>query len=353
MKASRLAIVLSCFGVFCASSAFAQSRCESLFSSEYTLQGRVEVESAALQGPKAEDFAKTLSEIESLLSPLEIPKQSTVRVGTAFRASSFNAENFEIYVGLRPDSMGKVHPKINQTTLAHEYGHAIFEHNLLKDLESYKGIKEDALTLEKRLQEKVEEAKQLAYRSQVTFHNKEKKAELENLAIDKAYEAKAMSEKLQNMRRYWLIRSAHHELFADTIALVMTRDPKAVSDLLTSREKEAQVKKHSSNDINMRDFTDGRHHLNEQRWEKEQVLFSGFFGDVYYAFLPARWELWKITKNKIKSDNYRKALPYKVFSILERNLSESFAKDPQTLGNGFKDLQKMNQQIIEDFRREL
>ncbi|WP_374076451.1 hypothetical protein [Bdellovibrio bacteriovorus] len=290
MRASGLAIVLSLVGVFCSSSAFAQ-RCESLFSSEYALKGRVEVEASALKGPKAEEYAKTLLEIESLLAPLEIPSETSVRIGTAFRASSFNAGDFRVYVGLRPDSMGKMHPKVNQVTLAHEYGHAIFEKNLLKDLESYKNIKQDALTLEKLLE--------------------------------------------------------------DTIAMVSTRDPKAISDLLTSREKSEKAKEHSSADIIRRDFTDGRHHLNEQRWIKEHPLFSGFLGDVYYAFLPARWELWKITKNKIKSDNYRKALPYKVFSILERNLSESFAKNPDELGNGFKDLKKMNEQIIEDFRREL
>lgn len=351
MRVSGLATVLSLMGVFCSSSAFAQ-RCESLFSSEYALKGRVEVEASALKGPKAEEFAKTLLEIESFLAPLEIPTETGVRVGTAFRVSSFNAGDFQVYVGLRPDSMGKMHPKVNQVTLAHEYGHAIFEKNLLKDLESYKSIKQDALTLEKLLEDTVAEAKSMAYRADVTF-NKEKKKELENRAMDKALEAVALSEKMKAFRKYWAIRSAHHELFADTIALVTTRDPKAVSDLLTSREKSEKAKEHSSADINRRDFTDGRHHLNEQRWVKEHPLFSGFLGDVYYAFLPARWELWKITKNKIKSDNYRKALPYKVFSILERNLSESFVRNPNELGNGFKDLQKMNEQIIEDFRREL
>lgn len=351
MKASRLIIVLSLMGVFCSSSAFAQ-RCESLFSSEYALQGRVEVEASALKGPRAKEFAKTLLEIESLISPLEVPSETRVRVGTAFRVSSFNAGDFQVYVGLRPDSMGKMHPKVNQVTLAHEYGHAVFEKNLLKDLESYKSIKQDALTLEKLIEDTVSEAKSLAYRADVTF-NKEKKKELENKAMDKALEAVAHSEKMKAFRKYWAIRSAHHELFADVIAMVTTRDPKAVSDLLTSREKSEKTKKHSSADILRRDFTDGRHHLNEQRWVNEHPLFSGYLGDVYYAFLPARWELWKITKNKIKSDNYRKALPYKVFSILEKNLSESFARNPEELGNGFKDLQKMNQQIIEDFRREL
>ncbi|WP_374029456.1 hypothetical protein [Bdellovibrio bacteriovorus] len=315
------------------------------------MNGRIEVHATAGHGAQAESYAKTLTEIERLIAPLAIPKETNVQVGTAFRLSSFNAEDFNIYVGLRPDRMGKIHPKSSLTTLAHEYGHAIFEKNLMKDLESYKSIRQEALTLETRVEKAVEEAKSLAYRHSVTF-NKEKKALLQTQAIDKALEAKSLGDQVKSLRGYWSIRGAHHELFADVIALVATKDPHAVRDVLI--DKSEKLKEHSSSLIGLRDFTDGRHHLNRKTWEKEHPLFTGLFGDIYYAFLPARWELWNLTKNKIKSENYRKELPLKVFQILEKNLSESFAKDPADIGtNGFKDIKRMNEQLIEDFRREL
>ncbi|KYG68933.1 hypothetical protein AZI87_06820 [Bdellovibrio bacteriovorus] len=351
MKPLLLAIVLSSIGAFCADPAFAQ-KCSSIFSSQYALDGKVEVDARALHSTKtADEYAQTITEINSLIAPLEIPQQVKVSVGMAFKFSHFNAGDFSVYIGIRPDSMGKMHPKVNQTTMAHEYGHAIFEHNLIKDLESYKSLRHKAIHLEAQVEAAARESKNLVYRSDVTF-DKKKKQELQWQAIEKMLESKSLKKEFKAFQRYWIIRTAFHELFADAVALTYTRDPKSIAKLLKSKEE--TNKEFSSNEIILRDFTDGRHHRNEQTWKKEHPFYTEFAADVYYSFLPARWELWNIAKNKIDSENYRKELPYKVFSILERNLSESLALSPETVGpTGLKDIQRMNDQIIEDFRREL
>lgn len=359
MRHFLLCTILSFTGIFCQVFAYAQEKCASVLSSDYS--GRMEVLPEALWGPKASEFTRTLDTIDTYLGPLQPATEVRVRVGTHFAFSHFNALNFNIYIGLRPKEMGDIHPKVHQGILAHEYGHAIFEKNLLKDLESYKILKKEFvnLALFKELSVKIlyERIKTLSLKADVTF-NKVEKQKLINEAYDLAYQIKDLISRQETANRYWAIRQGFHEVFADTIALVLTKDPKVISDAVLPRNSQVpsakRAKEHSKEKLASRDFTDGEHHRDIQTWLKEQVEVSGEKGDFYFAFLPARWELWNIVKNKIDSENYRKELSYKVFSILERNLSEVLNSDASFLGpSGLKTAEKINQQLIEDFRREL
>ena len=280
----------------------ARPLCTSIFStnSELRIQKKIQIDlNVVTQAPKAEEFQKTLSEIDQLLGPLAIPEKVEVSVGKNLIFSGFNFSNFKIFVGLKQDRARNSHPRLNQFTLAHEYGHAIFEENLLRDSPEFKLFRENLLK-----------------------------------AGPGMWPSQGM-----------IINNAYHEFFADAMALIWSRDPKVMSKLLPPKE----IQQYSSADLARRDFTSGRNHQSRQNWARLDVQHN-----EYLVLLPARWELWNITKNKIKSENYRKTLAGKIFAILKSEVVDLLAQEalsptPATL----QDIQMRNQRLIEAFRREL
>lgn len=346
-------MTLAALGLFAPSSAQATfaEKCGPLFSSEYALQGRLEILPSALGGPKPSEYVHTLEKVHAILGPLQAPTETRITIDRAFIFSSFNAENFSLSVGLRPDKMGSKHPSINQHTLIHEYGHAVFEKNLMRDLESYRHLRREYLELQERQKILEDKANELGSISDRETDPKTKK-DLEMRVQETMSELFWVNDRTKELGRYWKVRSAAHELFADVITLATTKDPKAIEQVL--RDRTEKYAPHSSRELLLRDFTSGRHHKSHQTWKKESPFYVGFAGDLYYAFLPARWELWRLTKTRIESDAYRRTLAPKVFEILVRHLSEAFAKSPAELGaKGFKDIEALNERIIEDLRKEL
>ncbi len=112
----------------------------------------------ALRGPKATAYAKTLADIDSLISPLEIPTETRVFVGRRLADSRY-AEDMNIYVGLRSRFMESVDPGVEQGPLAHEYSHVLLEKNLLKNLEIYRNFRQSYFSLIQRILGKANEAK--------------------------------------------------------------------------------------------------------------------------------------------------------------------------------------------------
>lgn len=339
--------------------AVAAPKCDSLFSSEYALHGRLEIESAVRGVLPAQSYVQRLSEIHALLGNLEPATDSRITIGRVFEFSAFNGETKSVYVGIRPDSMGKRNPEINLNILAHEYGHAIFEKNLSKDLESYRALKKDLLEAEKtetEIKALAEQALTLIRKSDVTF-DKAAKAQLLARAQDLVAQGKFQKVKLGHLNRQADIRSALHEVFADAVTLAVTKDPHSIEKVL--RDSETTYKSYSNTEIMLRDMSAGKHRRTQEAWSKEikgqKKLFGEFLDNAYYALMPARWELWRISKSRLDGDLYRKEFLTKVFTILERNFSEVLAQPPEKLGvfKGFKDIERLNQQIIEDFRREL
>lgn len=352
MYLKRLVIFFAALSPFASGSvyAFGGEQCGPIFSSNYALNGRIEVRPSALYGPAAADFAKTILQVDSLLAPLQPATEARVFIDNVFAFSLFDARDFSISVGLRPSAMGNKHPAINQNILIHEYSHAVFEKNLMRDLESYKHLRQENLELLNK--EDILHAEADALGEQASWATGTEQIRLKTLAEEKRAEAMFVTKRLQQLTSFWNLRSGLHELFADSVTLATTRDPRSISDLLKNAEQRSRD--HSPEELLLRDFGDGRHHLNRAAWKKEQNLESKYATDVYYAFLPARWELWKLAKSRLKSDNYRKNLIPKVFEILERNLSEILTKKPDEIGPlGIKEIERVNQQIIEDFRREL
>lgn len=352
MNLRWMTITLAVLSAFAPGSLWAfGEKCGPVFASEYAKRGQIEVKPSGQKGPPAKDYAHTVDKINSLLGDLAIPHEVQIQVDSAFIFSTFNAQSYQISVGVRPDKMGKKHPAINQNTLMHEYAHAVFEKNMTLKSANYKTLREEQISLHTR-EELLHERNDLLMAEQEKITDPVLRQDMDKKIYEVIKEIDAIAERRKELSAHWSLRSAVHELFADSLSMVAAKDPKAMSSVLKSAGE--KYRPHTSTVLQLRDFTEGRHHLSRQRWKKEHSFYSQFGGDLYYAFLPARWELWQIVKTRIGSDNYQRTLIPKVFAILERHLSVELNKSAEELKpRGFKDLEALNQRIIEDFRREL
>ncbi|AHZ85617.1 hypothetical protein Bb109J_c3583 [Bdellovibrio bacteriovorus] len=352
MKLRWMTITLAVLSAFAPGSLWAfGEKCGPVFASEYAKLGQIEVKPSGQKGPPANDYARTVDKIHSLMGDLAIPHEVQIQIDSAFIFSTFNAESYQISVGVRPDKMGKKHPAINQNTLMHEYAHAVFEKNMTLRSPGYKTLREEQISLHAR-EDNLHATNDALMAEQAKATDPAVRQELDKKIYEIIKEIDAVAERRKELSAHWSLRSAVHELFADSLSMVVTKDPKSMSSVLKSAGE--NYRPHSSTVLQFRDFTEGRHHLSRQRWKKEYPFYSQFGGDLYYAFLPARWELWQIVKTRIGGDNYQRTVIPKVFAILEKHLSLELNKGPEELKpRGFKDLEALNQRIIEDFRREL
>ncbi|UXR65783.1 hypothetical protein EZJ49_05910 [Bdellovibrio bacteriovorus] len=309
---SWLKKVLALAGIFAPIQAVA-ILCGPVFSMEYGAHGRVEIKPSAQHGPKATEYAKILEHVDGLLGPLSPATSSVVSVDNIFIFSVFDPTTFRISVGLRPARMGAKHPAHNFTTLIHEYGHAVFETNMLLRNKSFQKLFAD-------------------------FSALEKSSELMDLSSHK-------------LTPYWNLRGAFHELFADVVTLAATKDPKALHNVLRdSRESYDKI-----SELLLRDFSDGRHGEARRLWKnayQQRVIEEG---DIYFALLPARWEIWKLARNHIKSENYQRNLIPAVYEVLEKHYMQILESgNPQELGrSGFDNIEVINQRLIEDLQKAL
>lgn len=324
MRAFWMSMILSSVGALGPSHAQASRFCEDIFGSEYALNGRVKVESSALQGPRAEEYATTVQKIDSLLNGLKIPTETNIVIHDQMMFSSFNAMDSAVYVGLRPGNvMGRKHPKINMITLTHEYGHAILEKNLGSAIPEFTAF------------------------SKKQFDN-------------------------SNDRDPQLIlHTALHELFADSVTLVATKNPEALTELLSMRRKskkqlqkefehlqktaepddvpfapEEQMPlsgKYSREQMSLRSMSHGYDHLQYKKW-KEMIGDEFVRMDPYFILLPARWHLWQAVKTRIESPNYQQAILKKVFPLIKSEMESVIQHAPESLT--VEGIEALNQRLM-------
>lgn len=317
MRLPRVSIVFTLIIIFCSLEALAAPLlCSSVFLSRESSTARVEIQlETPHQWVQAEDFTKTMKEINSLITPLEIPNETKVVIHSDYSKSGFSFKNFTISLGIHPGTGVSHHPGVNQILFSHEYGHAIFEKNLLKHSNSYRLLHEKAR---------------------------------ENFV-----DIQAHPERYPDFLRRWSLTDAYHELFADILTVVMTGDPHALAEAVVFSPTNIPLK-YSPEALRLRDFSDGQDPLNIETWRKFQKMYVQIRGDVYFAFLPARWEFWNLTKNKINNNKDRRALVAKVFAILERHLSQALSLSEEEFGTKrFKDIETLNNKIIDDFQRKI
>lgn len=298
MSSFWMSIILSGLSAFVPAVAHAgfASSCASIFASEYTLEGRIEVTPKGQSGPKAADYALTLKKADALLGDLLIPKETTVEVGNLFIFSNFDPKEFTIYIGVRPDSMGKKHPNINQNSLVHEYGHAILEKNLINKVPDYQ--------------------------KQMTAIR------------DSASNGTSPAE---------LIQIALHEFFADAVAVLTTKNPNAVSEVLYDSSR--PLKKFSYNDFSLRRQTDGKNPQALQQW-RELLKTEEIRQDPGFILLPSRWRFWQLIKTRIDGERYQKQVLTKIFPHLEKEI-KALLLNPTLKTATPQEIESLNQRLIQ------
>lgn len=316
--------------------------CGPIFSSTFELQGRIEVARSVQDILPSSEYAQAILHVDGLLGDLVIPKTVPITIGKGFIFSSFDSVRHQVFVGIRPQEMGSKNPNINIHTLNHEYGHAIFEMNLLDRSSEFRAFREKYIQSEKQID---------TLQSNISRLEKEAESNVE-LQAD-VLKLKEDLKKLKKNHRLELgkynFTSGLHEVFADLTAVLAAKDPRAIEKI--ARKQSDTYKPHSSDALKLRDFSEGEHHLSRQRWDKEHPFYTQFAGDVYYAFLPVRWEIWSLMKSRMHGPEYEKALLGKVFAVLQKHLEDGL-RNPSKLGSkGFDSINLVNQQIIQDLRQ--
>lgn len=316
--------------------------CGPIFSSTFELQGRIEIARSVSEILPSSEYAQAILQVDGLLGDLVIPAAVPITIGKGFIFSSFDSARHQVFVGIRPQEMGAKNPHINIHTLNHEYGHAIFEMNLLKRSSEFRRFRDSYIQSEKQIDTLQSEISRL-----------EKEAEIK---VELRTEVTKLKEDLKVIKKVHRLElgkynfsSGLHEVFADLTAVLAAKDPRAIEKI--ARKQSETYKPHSSDALKLRDFSEGEHHLSRQRWDKEHPFYTQFAGDVYYAFLPVRWELWNLMKSRMHGPEYEKALLGKVFAVLQKHLEDGL-RNPSKLGSkGFDSINLVNQQIIQDLRQ--
>ncbi|NUN04494.1 MAG: hypothetical protein HUU57_01920 [Bdellovibrio sp.] len=343
-KALRLLTFLSLASAFCspvARAAESTNSCSRVFAFEYALGGRLQID------PRAEDlaepietYAQIITRIDADIAPLLAPTETKIKIDTAHIFSAFDDRDFSVSVGVRPPDFQPFSKKANRNILIHEYGHAIFEKNLVANSPEYREMRKYGLALEKELLANDMLLKKLQKQN-------DKSAEW-STAVAENNRLKKLAEDFINLKR---VRYAYHEVFADTLVWITTKNPKAIREGLENLATPAQENSVAS--LQMRDMDAGLDPLNMQTW-KEKMEFVVFVNsDLYFPFLPVRWELWSLSKDKIHDEAYRKSLPDKVFRVLLKNFTEDLGQSPKAFDarGRIEGVIRLNDKIIHDLRQ--
>lgn len=240
------------------------------------------------------EFSDAITRTNALLGELTEPSEVKVTVGTLFIFSIFDPKDFTIYVGLRPDSMGKKHILINKSTLIHEYGHAILEKNLLQKIPDYRQRQE---------------------------------------AADKVSESQRDSREI--------LQASLHEIFADAVTILTTKNPKAIFEILHDRN--ISPKQYSAEHLLMRNLAEGRRHEAAQQWQK-LLQNETMRRDPYFILLPARWHLWQLLKTRIDGTLYQKQALNKIFPLIANEVENLLLDSPESVT--LEEIENLNHRLM-------
>lgn len=345
IKPFWLFILFSLVGAFWPSAANAlgaHRQCSNVFMSEFAGGGLIEVlPSAKPLAESAETYVHLITTANGYLGKLQPPKETRIKVTSSYRSSVFNGADFTINFGLRTKEERSLHPAKQSVILLHEYGHAVFEKNLIVQSQEYNLLRDANFRIESDLQDS--HALLAELRKNKTPQDIMELARQEHAAVKKREQ-----EIIQKM----MLRSAYHEVFADVFSYAVTGNPRAHAKVISDTTN--LPKEHSVEDLQLRDMTSGRNHLQRQSWENHAEMQIKVIGNFHMAFLPVQWEIWHLTKTKIKSEQYRRELPEKLFKVLLKNFQEDLRQTPKEMGpSGLENIERLNQKIINDLRATL
>ncbi|MFS4461060.1 hypothetical protein [Bdellovibrio sp. HCB2-146] len=267
----------------------------------------------------SESIHQFLEAHENLFAGMILPSDTKLTLGSASqdgqkRVSRFMRFKNELFIVARPGF-----EKQDLYVLVHEYGHALFEKNLMHVSQLYKEIRPDL--------EKSESS------------------------------AKDGREKLGSAfvraRKVFLLTSALHEFFADVVAVTYFQDPQAAKK--TELFDDIASVPYSWEHLQQRDFNLASSPERTAAWEQALGL-AIWSGNPYHILLPARWEFWLLFQSQILSADIqvRAKVISQTFAALERVLSQILLWDELQMGRPQFEVEQskiLNQLVLDELKK--
>ncbi|MFP5519538.1 MAG: hypothetical protein ACLGGX_06515 [Bdellovibrionia bacterium] len=342
-----LAIFLT--GVISGTAQAEAPRCSNVFSFEYTYGGRIAIDKKVLGVLPAQEYAQAIRAVDQRLGTLSVPHEFDIQVGKGLVFSNMNTSTSTVFVGVKSFSSQPHHAdnKINLVTLMHEYGHAVFEKNFLRVNPTYRVLRLKLIEFAE-LQSRFESDKNLLDKALAEGRSF---SELEALQTRFERNIKKSRELAEQVGSLSKIHEAMHEVFADTVAVFITKDPKAMAQIVEKTENGEIQSAYSQ--LNRRNFAMGKRPGMQKFWEKEVLNLKHDSADGYFVMLPVRWALWDIMRTQMSHPQFEREFLPKLFKVLEKNFNDVVQRgDSAQSGQPYGDILRLNRQIIDDLKRE-
>lgn len=240
--------------------------------------------------------------------------------------------------------------KATEVVFAHEMSHAIFDHNLRKNLPEYREHKNKleplllkSQSLEQEYRENIQQMSRLPDGPQVeAIQSRNLQLETELVEVSKQIKAYESLERLI---------AAYHELYADIGAVLVNKDPQIMAMALrgSAQFKDLDIRKA----LLLRDFTLDADQF-QSIWQKLKSSEVDQKGDNYFALLPARWAVNDLLVTRMQSPDADRGLLTNVQKALEQSLKNQVKLGPSIWGdNGLKNVEQINLELANLFRTHL
>ncbi|MFS4459819.1 hypothetical protein [Bdellovibrio sp. HCB2-146] len=312
MRAIWMSMILSSMAILGPSISIASSDiCAQVLDDTFDFNGRIIVEEKAQRGPRLQEYQERLMLVESLLGNLKRPTETRVTVGHLTIFSVFDRNDFSVYVGIQPQTASWKRSKVDLDTLNHEYAHAIFEKNLLASIPQFR---DQYAAIDARAREN-----------------------------DPAV----------------ILYTALHELFADIVTVVTTKNPDTFPELLAASPEALKSfelgvqdshREFTFEELNYRSMTLGAHPGALKSWSS-LLKQTESKQHPYFLLLPARWKFWGLVRNKISSASYQKQIIERVFPILSQEVERMLEFSQDSLSEA--DVQALNYRLMKSLEQVL
>ena len=307
-------------------------RFELVFSDTYAEElGIDNLDAANMMYPLVQVECSHIAAVASVLSSIDqmigtsLAKRATpmTLVLNQYDVNAFNAANrmnLPLHLVLDP-----THTNTTEQTIpvwAHEYGHVIFATNLKKvwpawgvlegQLEQLSTVELSQAILNDQIKHICDELK--------NCHDPDARKEIDanmNHLADMRERLRADKEEVQklidpSMKAYNRLISPYSELFADTVAVLLTGRPDAIYSALFSNSL-AGIDLAA---VSARDFANSANSM--ENWNP-----SGLEGDAHTLLTPVRYHLWHNYLQYRLADGAKGKFLAKLFSAIQRELSEA------------------------------
>jgi len=286
---------------------------------------------------KIQQFLNELDTIRVFASQVALIESLNVNPcgNTCHFVPQTNFLEFKIEWGKSPNTNQKpMDTKYAYATMAHEYGHAVFEaamkrHPLWAKYSKHNieaNVKTDEIQRQIRANEK----------NLPTMDN----GSIDWNAVEKTHPLlKDAYEQARVYRRALNAMQAYSELFADALSVIYLRDPQVISKAVENKFADKRVQRIDQ----MRDFSKAITHHEKRQWILD-LKNSDTVRDPalpYQLLGPARHELWEMIESKISSDSDQQSRLIKsVFDSISNNFENKFPTEGHFKNINYDELNK-------------